>query len=81
MIKEIEELEKMRNSKVVELSLVPHSAKLISCRQRFKLKYIDTAYKRHRACFFPMGYKQQKKDATTLKAFLLPALILLFGLS
>ena len=35
--------------KVVDLSLVPHSAKLISCRRMFQLNYRNGAYERHRA--------------------------------
>ena len=67
--------------KVVELSSVPHSATLISCRRMFQLKYRDEAYERHRARLVAMGYQQKKKDVTTLKSFLPPVFILLFGLS
>jgi len=82
MIKEIIQLEKICYCKVVELSSVPHSAKLISCRRMFKLNYRYGAYERHRARLVAMGYQQEeKRDMTTSKAFLPPARILPFGLS
>ena len=46
--------------KVVDLSLVPHSAKLISCRRMFQLNYRNGAYERHRARLVAMGYQQEK---------------------
>jgi len=60
MIKEIKELETVRCWKVVKLSSVPHSAKLISCRIIFKLKCRDGPYERHRARLVAMGYKQEQ---------------------
>jgi len=63
--------------------------KLLSCprcftvcffrRLMFTLKFRDRAYERHCARLVAMGYKQEKKDATTLTAFLLSTPILLFG--
>ena len=80
MIHEIKELEKMRCWKVVKLSSVPHGAKLISCRWVFQLKYKmePTSVIVHASSLWATN---KKRDATTLKAFLPPVLILPFGLS